>query len=41
MKIDGVIIRMKTHTTSVPVCLFSTPFWDVSKYCHVSKNKYY
>ena len=21
------------------VCLFSIPFWDVPKYCHVSKNK--
>ena len=33
-------IGLKT-TTSVPVCLSSIPFWDVPKYCSVSKNKNY
>ena len=27
------------YTPFVPVCLFSIPFWDVPKYCPVSKNK--
>ena len=26
-------------TPSVPLCLSSIPFWDVPKYCPVSKNK--
>ena len=26
-------------TPSVPICFFSIPFWDVPKYCLVSKNK--
>ena len=26
-------------TPSVPLCLSSIPFWDVLKYCPVSKNK--
>ena len=28
-----------THTTSVPICLSSIPFWDVPKYCPIFKNK--
>ena len=27
------------YTPSVPLCLSSIPFWDVPKYCPVSKNK--
>ena len=29
------------NTPSVPVCLSSIPFWDIPKYCPVSKNKSY
>ena len=31
-------IRIR-DTLSVPLCLSSIPFWDVPKYCPVSKNK--
>ena len=27
------------YTPSVPLCLSSILFWDVPKYCPVSKNK--
>ena len=31
--------RESKYTPSVPLCLSFIPFWDVPKYCHVSKNK--
>ena len=34
-----VIHNQLSSTTSVPLCLSSIPFWDVPKYCIVSKNK--
>ena len=34
-------IKEFSYTPSVPVCLSSIPFWDVLKYCPVSKNKNY
>ena len=30
-----------TNTPSVPLCLSFIQFWDVPKYCSVSKNKNY
>ena len=30
-----------TNTPSIPVYLSSIPFWDVPKYCSISKNKSY
>ena len=40
-KWDGgsVKIRIKNITPSIPLFLSSISFWDVSKYCPVSKNK--
>ena len=32
-------ILIYTNTLSVPLCLSSIPFWNVPKYCPVSKNK--
>ena len=32
-------VIMLLITPSVPLCLSSIPFWDVPKYCPISKNK--
>ena len=29
----------KQNSSLIQICLSSIPFWDVPKYCHVSKNK--
>ena len=31
--------KSQKNTPSVPLCLSSILFWEVPKYCHVSKNK--
>ena len=33
------IFYEKESTIFVPFCLSAIPFWDVPKYCSVSKNK--
>ena len=33
--------KEKIYTPSIPVCLFSIPFWNVPKYCPVFKSKSY
>ena len=37
--LNKLIKKKKKTTPSVPLCLSSIPFWDVPKYCPVSKNK--
>ena len=40
-KLYAQLMSKLNYTPSVQLCLSSIPFWDVSKYCSVFKNKIY